>query len=604
MKIKLKYNLLINGIEYKLDKNKLLIGVANNCDIKIEDLTNSISSYHGMFFINQDGNISFLDLNSENGTFINGIKINRQTSLLEGDTLTLGKLHSELIESRETFDLQNRDKEIHIFAELKETKQYIPKAQKEGEILIDDEYCDILFNDKNFTPLIHSPLNGFKIQTENYIETSELEEGFDLLEVVEGNCLQITTSLAGNILEQYYFPLQDGTIFAHNKVRNGFVQIDLCHAESPLVKVANGKIQLLELPGFVQQDFQMNIDQKKVLSASYGPYQLFIEVSNVPNRLLHLTGLNREKQFLKDTAKKFTAVIAPLLLLLLVNFTPEKIEPVKKLSIIYKKPTKAAIDDKKLASSNVNNTKENTGHKETKQPDQKVSHSKAGKKSNPKMAKPQKIAKTTPTPKVMPSPTKAKTKAYSFKMAPNIASVFSSSKTVAVVNNNSPSSVSTVSTESGSLSTKVTGTSSDKVGQMGSDSSGRSVASFGSKGLSSKSGRDTAYIQTETVVLGSMDPELLRKVLQQYLPQFRHCYQQELAYNSEDIKGIVDLNFEILGNGKVSKINIKAKDSRFSKKGTNCMANVLAIIDFPKPKGGGRVAVRQPLSFFSEKERS
>jgi hypothetical protein len=189
-------------------------------------------------------------------------------------------------------------------------------------------------------------------------------------------------------------------------------------------------------------------------------------------------------------------------------------------------------------------------------------------------------------------------------MASNVSSVFSESKSVTVTNNNAPSSVNTTSTVSGSLATKVDGTSSNQIGMMGSDSAGRAAASFGSKGLSSKSGRDTAYIQTETVVLGSMDPELLRKILQQYLPQFRHCYQQELAYNSEDIKGIVDLNFEILGSGKVSKIKVKAKDSRFSRKGTNCMAKVLAIIDFPKPKGGGRVAVRQPLSFFSEQEKS
>ena len=65
----------------------------------------------------------------------------------------------------------------------------------------------------------------------------------------------------------------------------------------------------------------------------------------------------------------------------------------------------------------------------------------------------------------------------------------------------------------------------------------------------------------------------------------------------------MDLNFEISGGGKVGKINITAKDSRFSKKGIDCMGNVLAIIDFPKPKGGGRVAVRQPLSFFSEKQK-
>jgi len=172
---------------------------------------------------------------------------------------------------------------------------------------------------------------------------------------------------------------------------------------------------------------------------------------------------------------------------------------------------------------------------------------------------------------------------------------------VAKAQSRSVASIANTSAVSGSLNTQVNGTSASKVGSLGSDLAG-AEASMGSQGLSSKKGMDTSYIQTKTVVLGSMDPELLRKILQRYLPQFRHCYQQELAYNSEDIKGIVDLDFEISGAGRVAKMDIKAKDNRFSKRGIDCMGKVLSIIDFPKPKGGGRVAVRQPLSFFSEKE--
>ena len=99
-----------------------------------------------------------------------------------------------------------------------------------------------------------------------------------------------------------------------------------------------------------------------------------------------------------------------------------------------------------------------------------------------------------------------------------------------------------------------------------------------------------------------MDPELLRKILAEYLPQFRHCYQQELQ-KQEDVEGVLDMNFRIGKDGKVSKINIKAKDSRFSGGGVNCMASVLRLIDFPKPKGGGIVDVRQPLNFFSERAK-
>src|SRR5690606_38669408 len=97
----------------------------------------------------------------------------------------------------------------------------------------------------------------------------------------------------------------------------------------------------------------------------------------------------------------------------------------------------------------------------------------------------------------------------------------------------------------------------------GSDKKGSGSASYGSRGLASKSGFDSSYLEPKTVVLGSMDPELLRKILREYIPQFRHCYQQELIANSDKIKGVIDLNFTIGPQGKVAKHNIKAKDARF-----------------------------------------
>jgi hypothetical protein len=99
-----------------------------------------------------------------------------------------------------------------------------------------------------------------------------------------------------------------------------------------------------------------------------------------------------------------------------------------------------------------------------------------------------------------------------------------------------------------------------------------------------------------------MDPELLRKILREYLPQFRHCYQQELE-RSEEAKGVVDLNFRIGKAGRVTTVNIKSKKAKFSNSGTNCMAGVLKLIDFPKPKGGGMVDVKQPLNFFAERNK-
>ncbi|MAX66682.1 MAG: hypothetical protein CME66_07075 [Halobacteriovoraceae bacterium] len=596
--------LIIDGVPHPLNKDKILIGSGDNCDLIVGH--NSISHYHCMVFISSDGEINISDLNSTNGTYINGEKVSKLTPMFDGDSISLGKLHCEVISSNEKIDFIQHEKEVQTYQELQTQKVYVPQASNENEILIDDEYCDIKFDDSSFQPFNINPLRGHKVDSHEYIETDDIEEGYDILQENTGTCLQVTTSLNGSILEQYYFPFQDGTIYSSNKARKNNVVIDILSTNEkiPFLKIENNNVQLQPIEDFQASSQSLKAGSNDVLVLSRGTYQVFIESAEAPGTLLHISSLKREQAFFKDTAKKFAAAIFPMLLLLLVDFTPDVKKEEKKLSIIYKKPTKANVDGKKMASSNPNSKNKNTGHKSTKQPDKKISHSKAGKKAQPKKAQPKKVAKSAPKKsKAVKSKTRAKTKAYSFKMASNVSSVFSSSKTVAVANNNAPSTVKTSASVTGSLDTKVNGTASDKVGNMGSDASGRSTASFGSKGLSSKSGRDTAYIQTETVVLGSMDPELLRKILQQYLPQFRHCYQQELVYNSEDIKGIVDLNFEITGSGKVSKINVRPKDSRFSKKGTNCMAKVLAIIDFPKPKGGGRVAVRQPLSFYSEQEK-
>lgn len=596
-------NLIIDGEQYALNTDKLLVGSAQHADIRVD--SNSISHYHALIFVTSEGQVSVMDLESQNGTYINGERVQAKTPIFDGDNLTLGKVHCELIESTETVTFESQEAEVQVFEELQSQRVYVPEATNENEVLIDDEYCDIVFDDETFNPLTNNPLQGKQVDSNEYIETEWLEDSFDIREQSEGQCIQVTTSLSGTILEQYYFPMQDGSIQASNsKKSKAPIVVDILNSKETitLFSINNGKLEVEEIEDFHLSQKQMSLTDNSVIVLSRGTYQIFIEVADAPSTLTYISPLLREKEFFKDTAKKFAGVLLPMLLLLLVDFSIEKEE--KKLSIIYKKPVKTNVDGKKMASTNPNDNKKNTGHKTTKQPDKKVAHSKKGKKAQPKKSpKKAKAVAKAKAAKPSKSPTKAKTKAYSFKMASNVSSVFSSSKTVAVANNNAPSAVKTTSNVSGSLATKVNGTSSSQIGSMGSDAAGRALASFGTKGLSSKSGRDTAYIQTETVVLGSMDPELLRKILQQYLPQFRHCYQQELAYNSDDIKGIVDLNFEISASGKVGKINVRAKDSRFSKRGTNCMAKVLAIIDFPKPKGGGRVAVRQPLSFFSEQEK-
>lgn len=582
-----------------LSKSKILIGRAPNCDLIIDH--ESVSHYHAMIFQDDKGHFTVVDLESSNSTFINGQKLKSQTFISENDNLTFGKAHCTLIDTYQETEFIDVEKET-IKEEIQE-KIYIPEKRKDSEVLIDDEYCDIIFNEESFSPLQSSPIQKVIFDAESYIGTEELEDAFDIVEQKTGRCIQVTTLLSGSILEQYYLPLKDMSYTASGNPNKGHLLIDTLSDETfNFLKVNNEKISVINLENFKCNKTSITTtDHSSVIVLTSGTFQIMIEMSDVPDHLIDIPRFVREKNFFKETGKIVAGIMLPMLLLLLVDFAPDKKKPLKQLSIIYKKPTNSNIDGKRLASKTPSDEKKNNGHKSTKQPKKKVAHKKAGQKS--KQAPAKKVAKASPKQAPKTKKPKAAVKAYQFKMASNINSMFHSGKTVKMAQNRAPASISANSVVTGDLSTKVTGTASAKVGNMGSDLAG-AQASFGSQGLSFKKGINSSYIQTKTVILGSMDPELLRKILQRYLPQFRHCYQQELTNNSEDIKGIVDLNFVIGGTGKVGKINIKAKDNRFSKKGIDCMGNVLSIIDFPKPKGGGRVAVRQPLSFFSEREKS
>jgi pSer/pThr/pTyr-binding forkhead associated (FHA) protein len=594
-------NVLLNfvhpdGNHTPLRSNKILIGSASNCDIVIEDT--SVSHYHAMIIMDEHGHANIMDLQSTNGIFINGEKTDKGF-FGAFDAISIGTYHLQVAEVETEEIISNTDEAVE--NQTIEEKVYVPKPSREGQILIDDEYCDIVFDEENFKPVEELPLHQTSFSSQYFIDLEKWEETYDIVEESTDRAIRVTTLTNGNILDTIYLANDDGTYFASGLGGKGQIEIDLLDSKDKIafIQIQSGKIQINSLENFKGVETSTTLGENNVIILTCGTYQVFIEQVKAPNDLKVITNLQKEKHFYKDAAKTFAAILFPMLLLLLVDFSIPK--PPKKLSIIYRKPMKSD-NNKKVASKTPSKTKQNTGHKSTKQKENKLKFAKAGAKKMPKKTVQKKVAKAKAAPKPNKKVAKAKApvKSYQFKMA-NMKSMFAKTNNVSVTKSRAPAAIAAAT--SANVNTKINGTATGNAGTMGKDSRGTSSASYGTKGLSSIAGTDTAYIEPRTVILGSMDPELLRKILQEYLPQFRHCYQQELVHNSEDIKGIVDLNFEITGSGKVAKINIKAKDARFSKRGTNCMAKVLSVIDFPKPKGGGRVAVRQPLNFFSEKER-
>ena len=94
-----------------------------------------------------------------------------------------------------------------------------------------------------------------------------------------------------------------------------------------------------------------------------------------------------------------------------------------------------------------------------------------------------------------------------------------------------------------------------------------------------------------------MDPDVIRRILRENLPQFRHCYQKVLDQSSSSFSGVIDMNFIIGATGNVTKAGVSSS-SNIPGSVRGCVVNVLKGIQFPSPLGGGEVEVNQPFNFY------
>lgn len=136
------------------------------------------------------------------------------------------------------------------------------------------------------------------------------------------------------------------------------------------------------------------------------------------------------------------------------------------------------------------------------------------------------------------------------------------------------------------------------VGSLTGETVGTIASSKGAEGLSKKGAVLLSGMPQETVVMGSMDPNLIRSILLQYLAQFRYCYQKELESTDQDkVSGVVQMQFTINPSGNVINEKVTGEDN-IPQAVKSCVAGVLRDIQFPQPKGGANVGVKQPFNFY------
>ena len=115
--------------------------------------------------------------------------------------------------------------------------------------------------------------------------------------------------------------------------------------------------------------------------------------------------------------------------------------------------------------------------------------------------------------------------------------------------------------------------------------------------LGKKKGLVPKLVPGKPKVVGSLDKEIIRRVVRRHRSEIRYCYEKELQKNPK-LAGTVTMKFVIAGTGSVMTAAVSSTDLNNSAV-ESCMANKIRKWDFPEPKGGGIVNVNYPFKFSS-----
>jgi hypothetical protein len=135
------------------------------------------------------------------------------------------------------------------------------------------------------------------------------------------------------------------------------------------------------------------------------------------------------------------------------------------------------------------------------------------------------------------------------------------------------------------------------IGRVGTLGRGTGNAAYGAGtgNLGKKVDRDVKISQGRPIIMGSLDKEIIRRVVREHMAQIRYCYEKELT-RTPGIYGKIVMKWIINGNGKVTQAKV-AQTQMKNKNVENCMARKIRTWRFPKPKGGGIVIVNYPFVF-------
>lgn len=636
-----------------LTSGRILIGRSESCEIVIP--SSVISSIHAVFEINANG-AKLYDMNSKNGTMVNGDKVIAK-EIVVGDTVSFGNISFIFQEYSPTpklppvLDVLEPEKGK---ASIQNTNlPVLPKTPKIEEAEEDvpyivyplstdpkADYSEYIFEDADELVPIFKYDHG-KQAYEVIILFNDNVYSVDYLPEKEGVYSIVGSNPKNKQIEFPYFGKNEKLPFV--EVRSGNCNISKLHNYT-CFHLSDDEIKEINSSA-------VNLQDNDIVKLVNGHIEIYVRKVSAPPKVKTAPFFKKDKNLRKFLVLVLLFIFLPLTGLTLFQIDEElkkEKDPERIATILYKpklkilkdkavQKTKKAEPKKQQAPKNPTPVKEVVKKTETTpKPVEKVATKTTpkdpGAKSAPKKQVVKKVDKPAPksaTKAVAKTPLKtttksaANTKTASSRKAPSPTNsqghvdVYKSFNFKSTINNlvakgGGPTSASKVS---GATASDIGGANigggvasnlkraavGNEIGSLSGSTTGKLGESKGAEGLSAKKGIYTAGLPSETVVLGSIDPDIIRRILEENKPQFSYCYQKALDSNpGKRVSDVIPLVFTIGASGHVTRAGTGGSSSLPSSV-KRCVVNVLRGIKFPAPLGGGTVDVKQAMNFQSKR---
>ncbi len=133
------------------------------------------------------------------------------------------------------------------------------------------------------------------------------------------------------------------------------------------------------------------------------------------------------------------------------------------------------------------------------------------------------------------------------------------------------------------------------LGTIGKGGGGGNGSGYGrgAGGLGGRRAKAPDVIPGQAAVRGSLDKEIIRRIIRRHINEVKYCYEQELT-KKPDLGGRIMVQFTIAASGQVIA-SVLQNSTMSNARVENCTVQAVRRWEFPKPLGGGIVIVSYPF---------